>query len=456
MTRFVAVIDIGKTNAKVALVDLETSREIAVFKTPNHVTAGPPYPHFDIRTRWAFILSGLKSLSQKHSVDAISVTTHGATAALVDAKGNLVLPVLDYEFAGPNEKRAAYEAVRPHFDETGSPSLPIGLNLGAQIFWLAQSFPNEFARCAAILTYPQYWSYRMSGVMASEATSLGCHTDLWNPWTGDFSSLVSSQGWRHLFPKVQLANANLGPVLDEIADSTGIKRGTPVYCGIHDSNASLLPYLGGGEGSFAVVSTGTWIIAMAVGGKKVLLDPARDTLVNVNAYGKATPTARFMGGRDFETMVGTSQVAARAIDIAAVLGNTIMLLPSISQGSGPFANQYSRWLVNEPISDSQYIVAVSFYCALVTSTCLELIGADGPIYVEGPFANNGAYLKMLAAATQRPVYTNLASTTGTSFGTAMLAGADSNASRNGNIVVPDSDFIAMLDYAAIWVGQTTK
>ena len=46
-TRHVAVIDIGKTNAKLALVDLETLSEIAVVTRPNEILPGPPWPHFD-------------------------------------------------------------------------------------------------------------------------------------------------------------------------------------------------------------------------------------------------------------------------------------------------------------------------------------------------------------------------------------------------------------------------
>ena len=39
---------------------------------------------------------------------------------------------------------------------------------------------------------------------------------------------------------------------------------------------------------------------MAVGGRAVTLDPARDTLVNVNAMGGLVNSARFMGGREYE------------------------------------------------------------------------------------------------------------------------------------------------------------
>ncbi len=190
--RFVAVIDIGKTNAKVALADLEAMAEIAVEKTPNLVLPGPPYPHFGTERLFSFILDGLANLAKEHRVDAISITTHGASAALTTADGALALPVLDYEHDGPDEVRADYEAIRPSFAETGSPPLPAGLNLGAQIFWQSKSFPNDFARVRHILMYPQYWAMRLTGVAASEVTSLGCHTDLWNPHDRDFSSLVAA------------------------------------------------------------------------------------------------------------------------------------------------------------------------------------------------------------------------------------------------------------------------
>ncbi len=152
--------------------------------------------------------------------------------------------------------------------------------------------------------YPQYWAYRLTGVLANEVTSLGCHTDLWNYRAGDFSTLVDRQGWRPLMAPLRRASDRLGPILPEIARQPGSIPATPVHCGIHDSNASLLPHLMDRAKPFAVVSTGTWVIAMAIGGAAVELDPARDTLVNVNAFGDPVPSARFMGGREFATLVG--------------------------------------------------------------------------------------------------------------------------------------------------------
>jgi sugar (pentulose or hexulose) kinase len=421
--RHAAVIDIGKTNAKVALVDMGTFAEVAVRTLPNAVLRSGPYPHYDIDGIWSFVLDALRDLNREHAIDAITATTHGAACALLDAAGDLALPVLDYEHDGPDTLAAEYDAVRPLFAESGSPRLPGGLNLGAQLFWQQRRFPEAFARAAAILTYPQFWTFRLSGVAANEITSLGAHSDLWNPAAADYSSLVDRLGWRGLFAPLRQASDCLGVIRPEIAAQTGLRADVRVHCGIHDSNASLLPHLLTRPLPFAVVSTGTWVIAMAIGGAPVDLDPARDTLINIDARGEAVPSARFMGGREHAMLTEGAAVRCTEADIAAVLAGQHMLLPAIQAGSGPFPDRKAEWHGDAGVSPGQRQAAISFYLALMTSVCLELIGADGPIVTEGPFARNEAYLGMLAAATGRTIIPNTSRGTGTSVGAALLMAA---------------------------------
>lgn len=447
--RQVAVIDIGKTNAKLLRVDLQTGTETAVARRPNEVSAVGPYPHFDIDGLWAFLLDSLREAGRQGVVDAISITTHGAAAALVDDAGQLALPVLDYEHPAPNDLAADYEARRPPFAETGAPRLPMGLNLGAQLFWQAKRFPEAFAQTRHILTYPQYWAFRLTGVAASEATSLGCHTDLWQPFAGTFSSLVSSMGWQDLFPPLRPAAEVLGGLLPEVARQTGLPEGLPVLCGIHDSNASLVPWLGRAEPR-AILSTGTWMIVMALDGDRVDLDPARDVLVNVNAKGQPVPTARFMAGREFEEILGDRPVTVSAAAEEDVLDRQIMALPSLHPTTGPFPGQSFAWAPGEPQDDATRTAAASFYVALMGAECLSLIGAAGETVVEGPLGRNRAFARMLAAATGRPVLV-AGEGAGTGLGAALLAGPILAPRPAPARILPETD-PRWRAYAAAWLA----
>lgn len=448
--RRIAVLDIGKTNAKVLVVDLATGAEEVLVRTPNVVRRDGLYPHHDIDMLWRFTLEGLK-LAAKRGADAVSITTHGAAAVLVDADGGLALPMLDYEHDGPNLVAAGYEAVRPGFDETGSPRLPVGLNVGAQLFWLERAFPVEFGRVRHVLTLPQYWAFRLSGVAASEATSLGCHTDLWNPWEGRFSSLVDRMGWEALFPPVRKAADVLGPLLPEVAAATGLPVGTPVLCGIHDSNASLVPHLA--EAPCGVLSTGTWMIVMALGGKVVQLDASRDVLVNVNALGQPVPTARFMGGREMDEIMAGRIVEPSDGDLQDVLEGRVMAMPSLHPDTGPFPGKRFGWIGGEPQGGAR-MAAASFYAALMGAECLSLIGAEGPVVVEGAFGGNRAFLRMLATATGR-VVRGSGQGAGTGLGAALLAGPLAAEGPKAVEVRPESD-PAWTGYLAAWRDSVAR
>lgn len=420
----IAVLDIGKTNAKVVMLDSATGAEIAVVKTPNTVLKDGPYPHYDVDALWAFTLNALKGFASQPGFDAISITTHGASAALLDKSGNLAMPVLDYEHEYPADIRNAYARLRPQFAETFSPHQMMGLNIGAQLHYQKTTFPDDFAKVATILTYPQYWTARLTGIASNEVTSLGCHTDLWNPREGRYSSLADTLGIRNLMAPIRSAFDPLGPVQPDIAEAIGLTREIPVYCGIHDSNASLLPHLLARTAPFAVVSTGTWVINFGVGGDLSRLDPSRDTLANVDAYGRAVPSSRFMGGREYEIL--SAEIGDVSLDDAAaalddVISKGLMLLPNVAPGSGPFPGSNRRWLNGDGASTAERYAAMCLYLALMSEACLDLIGASGPVIVEGPFTLNVTYLEILAALTERDVVA-VPSTTGTSQGASLLTG----------------------------------
>lgn len=449
--RFVAVLDVGKTNVKLVVHDLDTDRDVFVRTRPNAVLAGPPYPHFDLPGIWAFAQEALKAAAAEHRIDAVTATTHGASIVLLDASG-APLPMLDYEHAGPDERGAAYDAERPAFSESFSPRLPGGLNIGAQLAWIEEAHAALFARAARILTYPQYWTWRLSGVARTEPTSLGAHTDLWAPDDRRWSSLVAARGWDRRMAPLGSAFEVLGPVTADVAAATGLSPDTPVVSGIHDSNASLLPHLLSRTPPFAVISTGTWVIVFAPGASAAGLDPARDGLANVDAFARPVPSARWMGGREFDLLTEGKAEAPRAEDVRRVLADGVMVLPTFAPGCGPFPGARGRWSTDrDALAPGERTAAASLYAALMTAEALTVAGADGPSVVEGPFARNGLFLEAVARLTRRPVLAS-GNATGTSTGAALLA-----LGRTASIAPPAAspagttfDLDGLEDYAAAW------
>lgn len=257
---------------------------------------------------------------------------------------------------------------------------------------------------------------------ASEATSLGCHTDLWAPASGTFSTLVERAGWRAKFPPLRRAFDALGPLRPEIAAQLGLDaQAVPVHCGIHDSNASLLPHILARPAPLSVVSTGTWIIGLAVGGSLSGLDPDHDTLANVDALGRPVPSARFMGGREYDRLTDRTPALPTETEIDRVLEDAVMVLPTIAPGVGPLALQPGGWSLDpSALSPGERTAAASLYCALMTTDMLDRAQAGGPTIVEGPFARNRLFLQALDALTNRPVLASDGAT-GTSAGAALLA-----------------------------------
>lgn len=446
----IAILDIGKTNAKTVLLNADTGEEIAVHRTPNTVLRDGLYPHYDIEALWSFFIQSLKTFATEPGFDAISITTHGASAVLLDKKGELAMPMLDYEHDYGPEIRAAYARIKPPFEETFSPTLSLGLNVGAQLHYLKTKFPDNFADVHCILTYPQYWAYRLTGIASVEVTSLGCHTDLWRPKSGTYSSLVESLGLEGKFPPLRSAFDALGTLRPEIADEIGLSPPVPVHCGLHDSNASLLAHLMDRKPPFAVVSTGTWVVSFAVGSDLVGLDPKRDTLANVDAYGRAVPSARYMGGREFDLMtegLDAPSLKESAGIVDEVLKRGIMALPSAVPGCGPYPDTSLRWVNTEDVGSEERYIAACLYAALMTDACLDLLGAEGPIIVEGPFAANSFYLSALAGFSEREVIA-VSGSTGTALGAGLLAGARIPVLHN-QIYSPDTD--QYKDYKKQWV-----
>ena len=400
------VVDIGKTLSKITL----WSRDSALLDRrvrPNARIAVDGTSRLDHEGIGAWLTETL-ARHAAHPIEAIVPVAHGAGVVALAAGGPAFAP-LDYEQPVPADVLASYRQERDAFALTGSPALPDGLNMGAQLFWLDRLYPDAM-RDATLLPWAQYWAWFLSGTAVTERSSLGCHSDLWSPGEGHYAPMARRTGWADRFAPLANAGDAIGTLRPELAERTGLSDKVRVHAGIHDSNAALMAARGFAQianHEATVLSTGTWFIAMRLSPNPVAatdLFEARDCLVNIDAYANPVPSARFMGGREIETLI---ELDTRQVDIkpdqprllAAVpelLDAGAMVLPTLAPGCGPFPDGESCWIA-PPTDWYARRAAACLYAALVADEALSLIGSRERLLIEGRFAEAEVFVRALAS-----------------------------------------------------------
>jgi sugar (pentulose or hexulose) kinase len=294
MEKVVAVFDIGKTNKKVLLINktlkvvYETEEKFPTTVDEDGVACD------DIERIESWMLSFLENLvSNKHyQLEGINFSTYGATLVWLDSDGKRLTPV--YNYLKPIDtqfQRALFDQYGGEVEFcrcTASPALGKMLNSGVQISWMRSERPDVFSKSSHILHFPQYLSALLTGKYVSELTSVGCHTFMW-----DFDH-------QRYHPWLKKAGISLPhPVKNDTLFT--VKFGESVVkcgVGIHDSSASLVPYLMAESEPFILISTGTWCINMnPFNHEPLTADELRqDSLCYISVNQNSVKSSRFFLG----------------------------------------------------------------------------------------------------------------------------------------------------------------
>jgi len=257
MTEVIAIFDIGKTNKKCLLFDKNLKPVYSFEQSFPEIKDEDGFSCDDIDKIRSWIIETLRDFKNDPSVlvKAVNFSTYGATLMHLDLHGREATPLYNYLKPMPESMMASFYDAHGGVDEfsrkTASPALGF-LNSGLQLLWLRNQKPEVYARIRDTLHFPQYCSYLLTGEIVSEYTSIGCHTAMWDFDHMSYHPWIAEVG-------IQLP----GP----IANNTLFGSNIPgfsflVGCGIHDSSASLVPYLLQSNDPFIILSTGTWCINM--------------------------------------------------------------------------------------------------------------------------------------------------------------------------------------------------
>lgn len=397
----IAVIDIGKTHARLFLIEASNGDLRWQTRHENRSVHSNSTLQLDVAGLERWLLASLASAPERERIRHIVPIAHGAAAVLIDESGNVVAAP-DYEEPSYARYAESYQGQRDDYAATYSPALPLGLNLGLQWYALQHSDAERFAKVHQALLYPQYWAWRLCGIAASEITSLGCHTDLWRCVENRASELARTHGWDRLLPPLRRAGESLGPISASVVRATGLPADCQVLCGLHDSNAAYLSHrVARSDGRpFNVVSSGTWTVVLSPASPLSRLDSTLDMLANLDAFGHAVPTARFMGGREYAQIAGQPGLAATATAAACehIKALGAMALPCFAPQGGPFAGRAASMVGAETLSQpSHWAALASVYLALMTDLLLDLLGSSGELIIDGPLTANADFAGVLSA-----------------------------------------------------------
>ena len=252
----------------------------------------------------------------------------------------------------------------------------------------------------------------MTNHYASEISYLGCHSHLWDFKKNKLSSLVKKLNLVSNFPLNEKAWKVIG---SKEVGSSKLK----IINGVHDSNASYLYFKNSNIKNFTLVSSGTWYIIFNQKNSLTKLNPNLDMLANIDVYGKAVPTMRFMGGREYDYLMKKFQLSSNVKPITNFKVEDYLIYPSYASG-GAFKIKNINKNKFKTLSKRQVYYLVCLYIAFMLNFCLNKMNSNNTIILDGPITKNPTIMKLISSLRAKQVVLKNKKEIGTSLGATNL------------------------------------
>ncbi len=408
--KVMAVFDIGKTNKKVFLWN---ELYQIVFERQQNFNEIPDEDGFlgeDLPAVRLWMLQTFAEINSlpEYQICALNFSGYGATVVFVDEKGHAVSPLYNYLKAFPEGlfPYSNYGGEDEFARATASPILG-NLNSGLQAFRVSQVSLEVWEKTRWVMHWPNFLSSIFTGNFASEITSIGCHTALWDFDKKTYHDWVTDFGLRNKLPEIAPSNTSY------LNEETNI----PVGLGLHDSSSALVPYLRVMHSPFLLLSTGTWCIAMNPFDEEPLsaIELKNDVLCFLQGNGKPVKAARLFAGNTHEIQIKrlqehyqASPTQYKSVEFNAsyleVLDDQMKNIPSVDQAHMDYlvdCDFNARDLNKFPTYELAYVqLMIDLACQQIFS--LRLLLKEGTpvtkILVDGGFSKNSLYMNFLVHA----------------------------------------------------------
>ena len=405
------VLDIGKTNVKLTFVDSINNKTIKFFTTKQKNTYRHGIKILNSNSIFEWALKKITYIGKKHNLDKFVCTAHGTSIALISYDDKELLACTDYEYKF-DKLFNNYKKIAPKFNESFSPFLENGLNIGQQIYYLYKRKQKLIKETKYILNYPQYIVWKLTSSFSSEISYVGCHTHLWDFKRNKLSSFVKKIKLEKKFPKIRKAWDTIGQ--RKIGESN-----LKIINGIHDSNASYLYFKNSDIKNFTLVSTGTWYIIFNQKTPLKNLNPSLDMLANIDVFGKPVPTMRFMGGREYDHLMGVFKISNKTRAIKTFSFHDYLIYPSYASGGGFSINKINIGFY-EGLNKGQIYYLICLYISFVINFCLNQMKSSNTIILDGPITKNITIMKILSSLRKKQIVLKNKREIGTTLGATNL------------------------------------
>ncbi|MDT7830516.1 FGGY family carbohydrate kinase [Pricia sp. S334] len=406
MKEVTAVFDIGRTNKKFFLFDADFNEVYREYIRFEEITDEDGYPTEDLEGLEKWVKEVFDRMLDAPEFDIVSLnfSCYGASLVHIDENGKVLTPL--YNYMKPMKEEvydAFYEKYGPEHEfarVTGSPRSGM-LNTGMQMYWLKITQPETFRKIKCSLHLPQYLSYLFTGVPASEHTSIGCHTILWNYEKNNYHEWVFQEEIDKVLPPIVATDKTIPKKYKDKIVQIGP--------GIHDSSSALLRYVQNTTDHFLLVSTGTWSIAINpfTQGMLTLEDIRNGSLFNMRIDGSPVKVSRLFLGNEYKLQV---KALAAHFNVSEDYHKTVRFNQETFFEIDKYFEPMFKWISisgkNEP--DKTKIPYDRFEHAyhqlmielvLLQVESIKITAGDNQIeklYIDGGFSDNDVYIKLLS------------------------------------------------------------
>ena len=404
----ILIFDVGKTNKKILLFD-EQYKQVYEESVQFEETVdedGFPCEDVNVLTKWVWEKFWQLASNKDYTIRGVNFSAYGASLVHLNDYYKPFTPLYNYLKPYPEELRKqfydTYGGESLVAKQTASPVLG-SLNSGMQFYRLKYEKPKIFQQIKYSLHLPQYLSFIISKKVASDITSIGCHTNLW-----DFQ-----KNKYHEWVKKEKIYTKLAPIFnaDKILRRNDAKT-IPTGIGLHDSSAALIPYLSSFHEPFILLSTGTWNINLNPFNHQMLSDYElhHDCLCYLTYKGKPVKASRLFAGYEHEQQVKKLAVHFnKAVDHYKGIHYNVTLLGTneflqLKQTRSIAILQQSHFAERDlndfkTYEEAYHQLIADIITQQVISTKLVLHSTPvKKVFVDGGFGKNQIFMNLLAAA----------------------------------------------------------